>query len=197
MTSFENRLSPDESLSLITNVILKTKEKINHNSFPLILWGWLIAIASFSFFFLQNFKVSRFYFIPFPILVITGIVVTCIWYRKQKNISATETYLNYFLNRMWLVLGFCFITVVFINVAHGSVPFTYTLILAAIGTLASGLTIDFKPLIIGGILFLCAAIITSYLPDVYKALVHGVAIVGGYIIPGYLLKNHDAHVREI
>jgi hypothetical protein len=197
MATFENKLSPDESLSLITNVILKTKEKISHNSFPLLLWGWLIAIASFSFFLIQNFTASRFYFIPFPVLAITGIVITYRWYAKQKTISGTETYLNYFINRMWLVLGLCFITVVFINVSHGLVPFTYTLILAAVGTLASGLTIHFRPLIVGGVLFLCAAVISSYVPDSYKALIHGFAIIGGYIIPGYLLKNHGVNGREI
>ncbi len=197
MSTFENRLSPLESLSLITNVIQKTKEQINQNSFPLLLWGWVIAIASFSFFLIQNFTHSHFYFVPFPVLVFTGIVITYFWNIKQKAISGTETYLNYFLNKLWLVLGLCFITVVFISVSHGLAPFTYTLILAAAGTLASGLIIRFKPLVAGGILFICAAIISSYFPDNYQSLIHGFAVIGGYIIPGYLLKNHAGNAREI
>jgi hypothetical protein len=194
MATFEKPLSPNESLSLIANMIGKTRDKINLISFPLLLWGWLITIASFSFFLIQHFTDSPFYFIPFPVLSITGMVVTYLWYVKQKRFSGTESYLNYFLSRLWLVLGICFITVVFINVSHGSVPFTHTLVLAGLGTLASGLTINFKPLIIGGALFLCAAVISSYVPDSYKALIHGFAIIGGYIIPGYLLKKQGADV---
>jgi general stress protein CsbA len=189
MTTYDKPFSPQESLSLITEAISKTKENIKENSFPFLLWGWLITIASFSYFLLQQYTGFRFYFIPFPVLVAAGIIATVIWYAKQKSTSATETYLNYFLSRMWLVLGINFLAVVFINVSQNLTPFTYTLMLAAIGTLVSGLIMKFTPLTIGGVIFLASALISIYIPDDYKALLHGVAMVAGYLIPGYLLKN--------
>jgi hypothetical protein len=90
---------------------------------------------------------------------------------------------------MWLVLGLSFFVVVFISVSQNHLPFTYTLIIAAIGTLASGLIMKFNPLIIGGTIFFVAAIASVYVADDYKVLLHGASIIFGYLIPGYLLKS--------
>jgi len=89
---------------------------------------------------------------------------------------------------MWLVLGICFITVVFINVSQNLIPVTYTLLVAGIGTLVSGLVLKFNPLIFGGTLFLISAVLSIYIPIEYRMLFHGVIIIAGYLIPGYLLK---------
>jgi hypothetical protein len=184
----EKTLSPQESLLLITDTIAHTKENIQQNSFPFLLWGWLIAIASFAFFFLHNYTTTRFYFLPFPLLAVIGVVTTIIFYRKNV-VTSTLTYLSNFMYKMWMVLGIAFFTVVFINVSQNHLPFTYTLIIAGIGTFTSGLVMKFQPLNIGGVLFLVAALASIYIDDDYKPLLHGIAVVAGYLIPGYLLKN--------
>ena len=188
MSTEEKDLSPQESLQLITDAIRSTKENIKENSFPFLLWGWLIASASFSFFLLHQYTSFQYYFLPFPILAIAGVIVTIIYY-KHRNASSTITHLTNFLSKMWIALGISFFAVVFINVSQNHVPFTYTLLIAAIGTLASGLVMRFNPLVIGGILFFIASIASIYVADEYKVLLHGVAIVFGYLIPGYLLKS--------
>lgn len=188
MQSEEPNLSHLESLQVIMKTIERTRDNFRVNSFYFMLWGWLVAIASFGFFTLHRFTSFKFYFIPFPVLAIVGIVVTVLHYRKQRALAPTESYLTYFLSRMWMVLGLCFIVVVFINVSQHLTPFTYTLILAAIGTLVSGLVMQFRPMIAGGIFFLVSAITTIFLPEDYKVLLHGVAIIAGYLIPGYLLR---------
>ncbi|MBK9729858.1 MAG: hypothetical protein IPO83_00945 [Chitinophagaceae bacterium] len=175
----------------ISEAIAMTKENIKQNSYPFLLWGWLITIASFSFFFLHQYTTTPFYFLPFPVLAIAGVISTIIHYRKNVS-NATVSYLSNFLYKMWLVLGISFLAVVFINVYTSNPPFTYTLIIAAIGTLASGLVMKFQPLIIGGILFFVAAIVSVFVPEDYKVLLHGIAIVFGYLIPGYLLKSAKA-----
>src|ERR1700733_3404942 len=128
MATEEKFLSPQESLQLITDVIAMTKENIKQNSFPFLLWGWLIAIASFSFFFLQQYTSTHFYFLPFPVLAIIGVITTIIFYRKNISTSSTS-YLSHFLYKMWLVLGIAFFIVVFINVHQLRSPFPYTLII--------------------------------------------------------------------
>lgn len=187
----EQTLSPRESLDLIADAIAKTREDLRGNGFGFLLWGWLIAIASFAFFYLKEYTSFQFYFIPFPILSAIGIALTVIWLRK-RNTRATLSYTTYFMNKLWIVLGICFLVVVFINVSQGEIPFTYTLIIAGIGTLVSGWVMKFRPLVIGGILLLAAAIGSVYVVDEYKPLLHGIAIVAGYLIPGYILKKGKA-----
>ena len=183
----EEVLSPQRSLDVIAAAIRKTKENIHENSFGFLLWGWLIAIASFTFFVLHQYVVTKYYFIPFPILAIVGAITTTI-FLKRRNREGTLTYTTYFINKMWIVLAICFVIVVFINVSQGKMPFTYTLIIAGIGTLVSGWVMNFIPLIIGGILLLISALASIYVGDDYKPLLHGIAFIAGYLVPGYLLK---------
>jgi hypothetical protein len=185
----ERTLLPQESLALIAEAIRKTKENFRENSRFFLLWGWLIAAASLGFFLLRQYTETRFFFLPFPVLATAGIVTTLVWYWRQKAVSPTETYLGFFVNRLWLVLGLSFIFVVYISVSRGWPPFLYTLIVAAIGTMVSGLAMKFRPLVWGGVLFFIAAVAGVYLPDAYLPLLTALAMVGGYLVPGYLLKS--------
>jgi len=184
----EKRLSPQESMEVIVRAISRTKNDIRANSFYFLLWGWLIAVASFGFFIMMAFFNAWFYFVLFPLLATLGGIITIIHYSKRRVVS-TESYVSHFLSRLWVVLGVGFLMVVFINVSRGQVPFTYTLLLAGIGTLVSGWVMKFKPLVLGGILFLAASLASVYMSTEYKALLQGIAVIAGYLVPGYLLKN--------
>jgi hypothetical protein len=185
----EKTLLPQESLALIAEAIRKTKENFRENSRFFLLWGWLMAAASLGFFLLRQYTQTRFFFLPFPVLALVGIVTTLVWFRRLKAEAPTETYLGYFFNRLWMVLALSFILVVYISVSRGWPPFLYTLIVAAIGTMVSGLAMKFRPLVWGGMLFFAAAVAGVYLPDPYLPLLTGFAMVGGYLVPGYLLKT--------
>jgi hypothetical protein len=186
MEILENELNPMQSLQMIAEVISKTRENIKEHSFCFLLWGWLIAVASFLFYILRTYTSFKLFFLPFPILVVPGIIITALHYTGKQYTS--ETYLNHYLKSLWLVLAVSFILVVFINVMQHYLPFTYTILIGGIGTLVSGLVLRFKPLVIGGILFLIFFALSVFLADAYKPLLQGLAVITGYIIPGYLLK---------
>jgi hypothetical protein len=187
MELFENELQPSESLKLIADVIGKTRENIQEHGYLFLLWGWLIAAASILFFLLHEYTSFKFYFLPFPVLVISGIIVTISSYSKRS--LSVETYAGYYLKMLWLALGISFVVVVFINVAKGNAPFTYTILLAGIGTMVSGLVLRFRPLIVGGCCLLAACVASVFVGKAYAPLLQAVAVIAGYLIPGYLLKN--------
>lgn len=181
----ESKLTPQQSLTLITEVINQTKENIKSHSFIFLLWGWTLAIASILRFLIQTQSNFKYYFLPFPILVTLALMVT-INYNRNKT---SETHLNFFLKKLWIALAIGFIAIVFVSIYQKIEPFTYTLILAAIGTTVSGMAMNFKPLVFGGVCFLVASIGCLFVADEYKVLIHGFAIIVGYLIPGYILKN--------
>lgn len=181
----EHKLTPQQSLALISDVISQTKENIKNHSFIFLLWGWTLTLASLARFFLETQTDFEYYFLPFPILVGIAIIITIFHHRRKVS----ETYLNSFIKKLWMALAVGFMVTVFVSVYQKVEPFTYTLILAAIGTSITGSTMKFKPFIIGGAFFLFFAICCVFIPDSYKALVHGIAIIIGYLIPGYLLKK--------
>jgi hypothetical protein len=184
----EHVLSPKDSLALISDVINKTNDNIRQHSFVFILWGWLISGASVLRFTVESaFDLTHFIF-PFPLAAVTGIIITINYYKKAKQTSP-ETYLNQFIRQLWFAIGIAFAFTIFVSVFQGIQPFTYTLVLAGIGTLATGLVTKFKPLQFGAAIFLTSSVICAMVPDSYKVLVHGIAIIPGYLIPGYMLRK--------
>jgi hypothetical protein len=186
MDTLENELTPAQGLQKIAEVIGRTKENIKEQGFCFLLWGWLIAIASFSYFILNTYTSFKLFYLPFPILVIIGIIATVYYYQGRRYDA--ETYLSHYLKILWLVLGLSFILVVFINIVEQYTPFTYTLLIGGIGTLVSGLMLRFKPLILGGCIFLLFSVVSIFVTDSIKPLLQGIAVLTGYLIPGYLLK---------
>jgi hypothetical protein len=190
MDTIENEMNPLQSLQLISDVILRTKDQLRNYSTLYLIWGWIIAIASLSFFALHTYTSTSLFFLPFPVLVLMGIALTFRYYRSARETS--ETYLASYLKKLWLVLGICFVLTVFISLSQKIQPFTYTLLLGGIGTLVSGLNLRFKPLITGGVLFFIFAVISILIPEQYRSLLHGFAVILGYIVPGYLLRYTKA-----
>ncbi|RBL89322.1 hypothetical protein [Chitinophaga flava] len=190
METMEHNLEPLQGLKIITEAIAQTKENIKGHSYLFLLWGWLIAAASLLFFVLQSFTSFKLFFLPFPVFVTIGIVVSLVNYRSGQQVS--QTYLGFYLKNLWLVLGIGFILSVLINLKQQYPPFTYTLLIGGVGTLVSGLVLRFKPLMIGGILFFAFSAACVFVPGQYQPLLQAIAVLTGYLIPGYLLKHSNA-----
>ena len=69
----------------------------------------------------------------------------------------------------------------------------YILILAGFPTFVSGIHIKFRPLIFGGICFWIMALVVSFGGPSIAPLGMPVAVLTGYLIPGYMLKNKVDH----
>lgn len=186
MNTTEHNLEPAQSLQLITEMIGRTRENLKVHSFLYLVWGWIIALASLLFFVLHTYTSSRWFFLPFPVLSGIGIILTVRYHTGRRY--ASETYLAFYLRSLWLVLGLGFILTVFVSLSLKLQPFSFTLLIGGIGTLISGLMLRFRPLIIGGLLFFGFAIASVFTDEIYRPLLQGIAVVSGYLVPGYLLK---------
>lgn len=183
------KLSPKESLDIISDAIQKTKENIKEQSFYYLVWGWLCAIAAIMNYFILNFTTFKYPYLPWAILMPLGGIITMVYSIKYYKYKSYETYLNVFLKYLWIVLGVSFILTVFISLILKISPTVFVLLLAGIGTLISGLTMKFKPLIWGGILFIVFSLTSIFVDDSLKLLIYAVAIIIGYLIPAYILKR--------
>ena len=184
----QTELNPKESLELIAETIAKTKENFKYQSFYYLIWGWLVAGASLSQYVLINFTEFEMNYLPWPILMSLGAIITIIYSIRLGRVSQTETYLGNFIKNLWIVLGISFIFMLFISIKLEFWPAPGVLLLAGIGTMVSGLTMKFKPLIFGGIIFAVFTIVTLYFRGPEQLILNAIAIVFGYLIPGYLLK---------
>lgn len=189
--SEESILKPEEGLALIQQVIARTKAQYRHNSFYFMLWGWLISIASFSFFILHHYTSFAYFYLPFPVLSATGILASGVHYIRQREQRRAESYIDFFFSRLWMVLCMGFIVIVIVSISQRLPPFLFVLVIAGIGTLLSGMVMQFKPLILGGALFFTVAIAGIFVSNDFKPLLLALTILTGLLLPGYLLKHRE------
>lgn len=192
MENEEKMMTGQESLRIITEMINKTKVNISQGSFHLLFWGWLLIICSLSAWILEKFAgYSHAYYVWF--LVIPGAFVSMIYGYVNGRKARVHTYAD--MLYMWTWLGFLLASIVlFVVQAKNMQAITsYILLLAGFPTFMSGFIIKFRPLIVGGLCFWIIALLVNFAGPSLAPLGTPVAVLIGYLIPGYMLKNKVNH----
>lgn len=199
MKTKKKNLSPEESLSLISEMINNVKGEYKQNAFYFLFWGWLITLACITHFVGITFlvhnewydKIGLLSFINWSVYIIIGAVIQY-WYRAKKPEKARSSY-NRFFSILWQVAGLSMIVSAFISLNFNVYPTVIILVIVAMSTLITGIVVRFTPFILGGIIFFVAALVSTYFLYEYSLLVCAGAIILGYIIPGYLLKKSKSN----
>ena len=185
----ETSSSPSESLRVIEAFINKTKQNLKSISFDLILWGILVCLASLGHYFLLSNTSYANAWLPWPVLMIGGSIVTAIYHATNKKEREVRTFSDYFL--MWLSIccGLVYFIIAFLCVRQNISPLPFMLAHTSVLILVTGAVLKFKPLIAGGILFIASSIITPFLEYENQLLVCSAVVAIGYLVPGILLKK--------
>jgi hypothetical protein len=192
MENEEKIMTGEESLTIITEMINKTKVNIRQGSFHLLFWGWLIFACSFSEYLLMKLAgYAHHYYVWF--FVIPGALVSMTYGFLSGRKAKFHTYAD--ILYMWTWMGFLFAgTVLFIVHSKSLETITpYILLLAGFPTFVSGFILKFRPLIIGGISFWIIALVVSVAGPSVAPLGTPVAMLTGYLIPGCMLRNKVSH----
>ena len=194
MENEEKLMTGEESLKIISEMINKTKTNIQQGSFHLLFWGWLILICSLGEYFLMNFAdYAHHYNVWF--LVIPGGIVSMTYGIVNGRKAIVHTYADRLYMWVWFGFLFSFFVLFIIHSKDLGTVSPYIMMLVGFATFISGFIIKFKPLITGGILFWIIAVIVSFAPASIAPLGMPLAMITGYLIPGYMLKykvSHDA-----
>lgn len=188
--------SPQQSLFIIQSMIDKTKGNISQNRFYFLMWGWIAFIGIMGQFFL---KVVVQYQHHYAIWLITavGTVISIVYTIKSKKKETVRTYIGDAMSFLWTGMGISFFVlsfiITFLNTDESGWLYCYPffILMYGLGTFVSGRLLQFRPLIIGGIInwiLACTAVFFSF--D-YQMLFAAAAILTSYIIPGYLIKAHN------
>lgn len=192
MENDEKMMTGEESLKIITEMINRTKVNILQGSFHLLFWGWLITVCSLSEWLITN---LTHYAHPYYvwILVIPGAFVSMIYGAVTGRKAKVHTYAD--ILYMWTWIGFLFAAIVLFIVQSDRMENVtpYILLLAGFPTFLSGFIVKFKPLIAGGICFWVIAILVHFAGPSLALLGTPVAMLTGYLIPGYMLRNKVNH----
>ncbi len=185
----EEKLSPQQSIQLIQSMIEKTKADISENRFYFLLWGWVIFIAVICQFLLKTVFDYQHHYIVW-LSVIPAAIVTVIKSIKKER-STYRTYISDSMGFLWMGLGISFfILSIIISTSIGWMKaWPFFILFYGLGTFISGKLLEFKPLVIGGIINWILAIIAVFVTYDYQLLLGAGAILISYIIPGYLINS--------
>lgn len=183
----EEKLTNEESLAIISKMINTAKGNIKGSSFHFLLWGWVIAIGNLGHFYLIK---HTSYEQPYMIWLITipAWIISMVYGYKKSKSARVKTYSDGLI--MWVWLSFTFSIVIMIGSGQfGEMIPGLILLFAGMAAFLTGLILKFKPLILGGSSFWIFAVICFMVSPLYSLLVSAVAVIVGYLIPGYILKR--------
>ncbi len=190
-------LSPEDSLKIIDRAIANYKINYKEHAKRFLLWGWVLALASFSNFFIlmvlhnkETYSLMGLYSLGnWALFIVMGFIIQ---YYVSRNIDRAKivfSHLDGYIKKLWTVSGISFLVATLICIKLEIAPPPIMLLIAGIATTLSGLLVKFRPLVLGGITFFAGSVATTFLLNEYMALVVGLSIICGYLIPGYFLKS--------
>jgi len=192
MEKDEKMMTGEESLRIISEMINKTKVNLGQSSFHLLFWGWLILVCSIADPILAKYtSYAHHYYVWF--LAIPGAFVSMAYGIINGRKAKIHTYADRLYMWVWMAFLFSFLVLFTIHSKNLVSVSPYILMLVGFATFVSGFIINFKPLIIGGILFWIIAIIVSFAAPAIAPLGMPLAVITGYLIPGYMLKYKGSH----
>ncbi len=198
----ESKLSREESLRIIQQMIGEAKREQKDNGIGWIIWGWLLFLASILSFLNESLEWVNQYFFwnAFGIITLVMLLYTAIKFFFGKTATRVKTYTSDLFNR--LNIGF-FISLMTIIVAMNLVllkPTTgFCLLLGLYGfwILIYGTIFKFKPSIIGSYITSACGLGGLFVHDYkYIMLIHAFGVLAGYIIPGHLAMSEFKRINR-
>ena len=190
-------LSPEDSLKLIEKFISNYRNNYRSDSYYFLLWGWIIALASVSHFVLLRVLITLEKYnlinllsaVNWGLFIILGYVLLFTHIRRMSTQKIIRSHLDKFMTALWQTTGWVLLLVVLISLKLSEYTTPFILTIVGMATFLNGRIIRFDPLKWGGIVFFIFAILSAFVINEYQLLVNAVAIILGYIIPGYMLRN--------
>ncbi len=188
METKEN-LNSDDSMRIINEMIATAKNSVSDNSFHYLLWGWLVLIASGLDYFLSTMYHTPNHWLPWPVMMGAGGILAFIYSIVKKRNKTVKTYFETFLGHTWISVVVALFLTAFIGARFGAqAAYPVIMILYGMGLFVSGMTFRFHPLVIGSIVCWACAVAACYISHENQLILLGISVLGGYIIPGYILK---------
>jgi hypothetical protein len=188
----QENFSPEQSLQLIRNMINKTKQDMSDNSIYFLIWGWVTFIACTGQFILKHVvKYEQHYQVWW--LIVIGIFFSIYQGIKEGKKQKAKTYVGDSIKYLWMGMGISYfvLSMILSKVGWDSSVFPFFIMMYGLGTFVSGSILQFRPLIIGGVIAWALAIAAVYVEYDYQMLFGAAAILISYIIPAYLLRSRN------
>jgi hypothetical protein len=193
----EENFSPEQSLQLIQSMIAKTRQQMTDNSIYFLVWGWITFICCAGQFILKRYvNYDQHYQVWW--LIVIGIVFSIYTGIKDDRTQKVVTYVGDSLKYLWIGMGISYfvLSMILSHLGWDTSVFPFFIMLYGLGTFISGSIIQFRPLIIGGLIASALAITSAFVEYDFQILFAALAILISYIIPAYMLRRKNRQIAS-
>ncbi|WP_080905650.1 hypothetical protein [Parabacteroides sp. Marseille-P3160] len=196
----DRKLNEKESLALITQMIENTRNRFIENSgAPFIIWGYTtIFVSLFVWYFWKTTGNVQWNFAWFLIPIIGGLISYFHSKQRRKTVFA-KTYIDRLTNYIWLLLG---VSVLILSVIAFIIPIPilfFVLFCMNTGTVLTGITIRFKPVIVCGIGGILLSYVLLFVPGFSQILVFAASfllmVIAGHWL-NYICRKHNEENKK-
>lgn len=197
MEENSNNFTPEQSLELIGQFILNYRKNFRARSFYFLLWGWLIVLASLSHFIILTVllkqeaydRIGLYTLVNWCFFPLLGVVISFFHSRSESVKKEVKSVIDKFIMHLWRFTALSIVMVLlFCLKMNYYYPTPFILTVIGLATTVTGITVKHRPLLIGGIVFFVFAVISSFFANEYQLLINAIALILGYLIPGYMLR---------
>jgi len=177
-------------LEIIHRMISQAKGNIKNSSFYFLLWGWITTAGSIGHYLLLEFSNVTHPEWVWTVIII-GILASIGKGRKDRHERGASTYTEQVNLTIWAVFLINYVIILFFIAKINFYITPVVLVLTAGSTFLSGTILKFNPLKWGAVFIWAMSIVAFLVTLPYQLLATSAAIVGGYLLPGYILKHSE------
>ena len=181
------KMTPEKSFELITQMIQEAKLKFEESGLIYMLWGALIAVASFGQFVLLRLEYYNINYFPYFLMPL-GAVYTSYYYAKKKRSRRNQ--IGQIVSAAWIVIALnLMILGFFFSPLFKELLIPVLLILMSVGMITSGAAIRSRLLLFSGAFINLSAFAGFALAWIYQPLLSGIVAIVAILIPGIVLMR--------
>jgi hypothetical protein len=183
-------MDANQNIQLIRNMMEESRSQVRDNGVFFLLWGWLVfAAAAIQLVMIQMGYPEQSGW-PWAVLMPAGGIASIFLIKKEKDKSVVKTWFDNVMRYLWLAFGVVLGITLFTMFKKQINLMPIVIALYGLGLFITGGLLQFRPLIIGGIVSWLISIVGIYFFDYYTAIwLVAIAILAGYIIPGHMLRS--------
>lgn len=193
----DRNITPEESLSIIQQMINNTRQRYADDGFYFLLWGILVILGNLNTYYALKVKAYALVNPVWMVLIGIGIVASIVMGIKRDGKKHFKSQAEVITNMLWLAFLISWFLMMYVSYQFKMYPYPFFFILLGLATFVSGAIVQFVPLYIGGIVFWIGAIIGIQLDSAKNSLLMAAAMLLGYIIPGILLRIKVKKERNV
>ena len=178
-------MNPKESLELINQIVRDAKNRFEENGFAFMLWGSLIALCSFTQYYLITIGRGSQSWYPYLLLPIVSIL-TMIYYAKKEK--GKKNHLSQISSRLWIFTSFNIMITAFAFSPYLKSHLIFViLLLIGIATVVSASFIRSRVLLFSGLVLNVAAYLNFFINWKEQILLMGGISILAILLPGVFL----------